>query len=183
MKAIAEGRYGGLVRLNETDVIYIPTAQSHQVTVSFATEENDPALRRRNAPETLLFSDMTVNVDSADIGSIEGTIRFSDGKLNPVSRAKHWLVLEDAVGPLRYRSDVENASFHNSSGKTRPRVPIQVTRYGNGAVFAYFIAHDHYGYRVSRELPGTLSDLNTEFETFVEQQAPSFVSTTDLWPK
>ena len=182
MKPIAEGRDGGLVRLGEADVVYVPTAQSHRVTVSFATEEDHPALRRRNAPETPLCSDMTVNVDRADLPSIEGTVRFSDGELNPVSRAKHWLVLEDAVGPLRYRSDVENASFHNSGGETRPRVPIQVTRCGVGAVFAYFVAHDHYGYRVSRELPGTLADLNTEFETFVEQQAPSFTSTTELWP-
>lgn len=183
MKAIAEGRYGGLVRLDEMDVVYIPTAQSHRVTISFATEEDDPALRRRNAPKTLMLPDETANIDRSDIPRIEGTVRFSDGVLNPVSRAKHWLVLEDAVGPLQYRSDVENASFHNSSGETRPRVPIQVARYGFGAVFAYFIAHDHYGYGVSRELPGTLADLNREFEMFVEQEAPSFGSATDLWPR
>ncbi|WP_178917637.1 hypothetical protein [Natronomonas gomsonensis] len=182
MNVVAEGRYGAVLHSSDGDVLYVPSRQSHRVTVSFADEETDPPLRRRNAPETLTAPDGTATVSWEEIERIEGVIRFTGGRLNSSSKAKHWLVLEDAVGPLRYRTDVENASIHNRGGETRPRVPLRLLPYGTGAVFAYFIAHDHLGYEVSRELSGTLCDLNQAFEEFLETHAPSFATVEELWP-
>lgn len=181
MNVVAEGRYGGVVRI-DTGVLYVPTASNHRLIVSFADEEDDPPLRRRNAPASLTAADGTAAISRSDVGDIEGVIRFRSGSLRGILKAGYWVALEDAVGPLRYRTRVEHASIHNFGGYARPMVPLRIARSGTGAIYAYFRAHDHPRFAVSRELPGTLRDVIDEFEAFVEGEAPSFPAVEDLWP-
>lgn len=172
MKVVVNARYGTVLESDMT-AYYVPT-RGLSLRYPIAQTETLPELKRENVWTPTAEAGDCVGVAIADLLSLDGVIPFRGGGTQAVSRAEDWAQLEELVGPLRYRHDVEDAGMYMHQGTYRPRVPLRVARHGPGAMALYLTAHGHNVLMVKKALALTYHELTVRVAVDVYPETPSF---------
>lgn len=157
MKVIVNAEYGS-VFASASCAYYVPTKSPSWQTQSNASTEDCPEFARKQVLETPAPVGETVNFDSDELLDVPGAISFTGDQNQAQKTACEWALIEELVGPLRYREDVEDACMYRKSGTYRPRVPVRVVNRGLGAVAVYLSAHGHGALSIKNALALTYSE-------------------------
>lgn len=173
MKVVVNARFGTVLE-SDMSAYYVPTRTPSSPSPCPAQTETLPELNRTNVWSPTAEAGEYVAVPIADLLYIDGVIPFSGGGTRAVSRAEDWAQLEELVGPLRYRHDVEDAGMYFTSRTYRPRIPLRVARHGLGAMSLYLTAHNHNVLHVKKALGLTYHELTVRIAVDVYPETPSF---------
>ncbi|WP_152420887.1 hypothetical protein [Halorubrum coriense] len=173
MNIIVTATYGAVLA-GSTSVYYVPTKKPPRGMKWPATTEQCPDLKRDSVATIDASSGDSVELTPDDLSVFDGVLSFC-GKLDrATSRASDWAQIEELVGPLRYRDDVENAAMYWVRGQDRPQIPVRVASRGLGAIGLYLLAHDHRPWAVARALGLTYAKLFEHLREDVYEETPSF---------
>jgi len=172
MKVIVTAAYGAVLA-SPTTVYYVPTKEPTKIAWPAKTEER-PDLKRNSVAAIDASAGESVGLTPDDLSRIDGVVSFCGTTDRATSRASDWAQIEELVGPLRYRDDVENAAMYWAAGECRPRVPVQIISRGLGAAGVYLFAHDHRSWEVARALGLTYATLFEHIKEDVYERTPSF---------
>lgn len=173
MEVVVNAKYGSVLR-SEVVAYYVPTRTLPWNVRTPATTETLPELKRTNVWTPTAEPGEGAAVTPADLLHIDGVIPFSGDIERAVGRASDWAQLEELVGPLRYRDDVEDAGMYFVEGTFRPRIPLRVARCGAGAIAQYLTAHGHNVLMVKQALGLTFHQVMERMHTDVCVETPSF---------
>ena len=173
MEVVVNANYGSVLR-SELVAYYVPTRTPPWNVRTPATVETLPELERTNVWTPTAEAGERVAVTLADLLHVDGVIPFSGDTERAVSRASDWAQLEELVGPLRYRDDVEDAGMYVAEGTFRPRIPLRVARCGAGAIAQYLLVHGHDVLMVKQALGLTYHRLMERMHLDVCPETPSF---------
>ena len=173
MEVVVNAKYGSVLR-SAVVAYYVPTRTPSWTVRTPATVETLPELERTNVWTPTADPGKRVAVTPADLLHVDGVIPFSGDTERAVSRASDWAQLEELVGPLRYRDDVEDAGMYVVEGTYRPRIPLRVARCGVGAIAQYLLVHGHDVLMVKQALAVTFHRLMERIHQDVCIETPSF---------
>lgn len=173
MELVVNAEYGAVLAA-ESRVYYVPTKTPSWQVQAPAPTEDLPELARETVLELPDRLESTVDVTSPELLKIDGLLTFTGDRATAVNTATDWAQIEELVGPLRYRPDVERAAMYMVPGACRPRVPVRVARQGLGSIGVYLFAHGHSGLSVSRALTLTYAELDKRIYHDVYTKTPSF---------
>ncbi len=173
MEVVVNAKYGVVLKGNST-VYYVPTKTPPWQTRAPAESERIPALRRTKIATITETEGEYVSLSPGRLIYTDGVVTFDEKSKRAVSRAEDWAQIEELVGPLQYRYDVEAAAMYLSKGTCRPRIPLRVARHGPGAIAIYLYAHDHGPMMVKKALGLTYHELTEYIYTDVVSETPSF---------
>jgi len=172
MELMVNAEYGAVLATEE-EVYYVPTkTPSWQIQAPAEAEETQSLARETVLEPSSLRQGASLT--TSDLQEVDGTIMFTGERKDAIGQATDWAQIEELVGPLRYRKDVEQAAMYMTPGETRPRVPVRVARYGPGAIAVYLWAHGHGGWSVAKALTLTYAELDRRVYEDVYTQTPSF---------
>lgn len=172
MEVIVNATYG-TVLASDDGVCYVPTKVPPRGVRWPAKTEKRPDLKRDSVSSMDAAAGETVSLTQDDFSHVDGVITFSGDRQQAVSRASDWAQVEELVGPLRYRQDVECAAMYWIPGEERPRIPLRVAALGPGAIGIYLSAYGHCPWAISKALNLTYTELMKE-EYRVYKKTPSF---------
>jgi len=172
MDVIVTAAYGAVLA-SPTTVYYVPTKEPTKIAWPAKTEER-PELKRKSVAAIDASAGESVEMTPEDLSRIDGVVSFCGETAWEIGRASDWAQIEELVGPLRYRDDVENAAMYWAAGECRPRVPVQIISRGLGAAGVYLFAHDHRSWAVARALGLTYATLFEHIKEDVYERTPSF---------
>jgi len=173
MELIVNADYGAVLATGD-EVYYVPTKTPPWQLQSSAETEAAPQLSREIVFEFPSSLGKIADLTPTELLEVDGTITFNSNRKDAIGQASDWAQIEELVGPLRYREDVEHAAMYMQPGKNRPRVPVRVARYGPGAIAVYLWAHGHDGWSVAKALTLTYAELDRRVYHDVYAQTPSF---------
>jgi len=173
VELIVNAEYGAVLATEE-DVYYVPTKTPDWQIRAPAKTEKTPILARETVLEPSLLRQREDSLRECDLLEVDGTISFTGERKDAIGQAVDWAQIEELVGPLRYREDVEQAAMYMEPGICRPRVPVRVARHGLGAIAVYLWAHGHDGWSVAKALTLTYAELDRLVYKDVYTQTPSF---------
>ena len=179
MNVVVTATYG-TVLVSPTTVYYVPTKQPPKGTRWPATTEQCPDLKRDSVATIGASAGDSVELTPDDLSDFDGVISFCGEPDRAASRASDWAQIEELVGPLRYRDDVETAAMYWVRGQARPRIPVRVASRGLGAMGLYLLAHGHRPWAVARGLGLTYAKLFEHLREDVYEETPSFNWEDDL---
>jgi len=173
MEVIVNAAYGTVLASTDS-VCYVPTKIPPKRVRWPAKTEKRPDLKRESVASIDAVAGETVSLTRDDFTHVDGVIPFSGDRQQAVGRASDWAQVEELVGPLRYRPDVESAAMYWTPGKERPRIPLRVAARGPGAIGIYLSAYGHNPWAVSKALNLTYPQLLKHEYRDVFKQTPSF---------
>lgn len=173
MELIVNAEYGAVLA-DDSGVYYVPTKTPSWQVQAPAQTEGLSELARDTVFELSDHPGSTIEVTTASLQEVDGMLRFTGDRVDAVTRASDWAQIEELVGPLRYRPDVEHAAMYMISGACRPCVPVRVARQGLGAIGVYLFAHGHTGMSVAKALALTYAELDRRVYYDVYTETPSF---------
>ena len=173
MEVVVNAEYGAVLAA-ENNVYYVPTKTPPWQVQAPAPTEDLPELARDTVLDLSDYRGSKSGVTPADLEEIDGVLTFTGDQSDTITTASYWAQIEELVGPLRYRPDVERAAMYMVPGACRPRVPVRVAQKGLGAVGVYLFAHGHNGQSVSKALSLTYAELDNRIYHDVYTQTPSF---------
>ena len=173
MEVIVSAEYG-TVLASASCVYYVPTKSPPWQIQSNATTEEWPELARDQVLEIPAAAGDTVDYDPGELLPIPGALSFTGKQSRAEANACDWALIEELVGPLRYRKDVEEAAMYRMSGTYRPRVPVRVVSRGLGAVAVYLSAHGHGPLPIKNALALTYSEQCKRIYKDVYERTTSF---------
>jgi len=172
MDVIVTAAYGAVLA-SPTTVYYVPTKEPTKIAWPAKTEER-PELKRKSVAAIDASAGESVEMTPEDLSRIDGVVSFCGETAWEIGRASDWAQIEELVGPLRYRDDVENAAMYWAAGERRPRIPVRIISRGLGAVGLYLFAHEHRSWAVARALGLTYATLFEHIKEDVYERTPSF---------
>jgi len=179
MNVIVTAAYGTVLATSNS-AYYVPTKQPSKGTKWPATTEQRSDLKRDSVATIGASAGDSVKLTLDDLSDFDGVISFC-GKIDrATSRASDWAQIEELVGPLRYRDDVETAAMYWVPGQDRPRIPVRVTSRGPGAIGLYLFAYGHRPWAVAKALGLTYTKLFEHLREDVYEKTPSFSWEDDL---
>jgi len=173
MEVIVNANYGTVLVSNDI-AYYVPTKKPPRGVRWPAATEKRPDLKRSSVASIDAVAGETVSLTLDDFNRIDGVVPFSGDRPHAIARASDWAQIEELVGPLRYRQDVESAAMYWVSGDGRPRIPLRVAAHGSGAIGIYLSAHGHRLWAISKALNLTYAQLLEHKYRDVYVQTPSF---------
>lgn len=179
MNIIVNATYG-TVLVSSTTTYYVPTKEPPERTRWPATTEQCPDLKRNSVATIDASAGESIRLTPDDLRDFDGVISFCGKSGRATSRASDWAQIEELVGPLRYRDDVEIAAMYWVAGQDRPQIPVRVAIRGLGAIGLYLLAHDHRPWAVAKALRITYAKLFEHLKEDVYEQTPSFNWDDDL---
>ena len=173
MEVIASAEYG-TVLASDSCVYYVPTKTPPWQIRSNASTEEWPALARTDVHDMTAVAGETVEYRHRELLDIDGALSFTGKRDQATQTACDWALIEELVGPLRYREDVEQASMYRMSGTYRPRIPLRVVSRGLGAVAVYLSAHGHRPLPIKNALALTYAEQCRRIYKDVYEPTTSF---------
>ena len=173
MDVIKHATYGTVLR-SSSFVYYVPTKTPSKSVQWPATTEEYTDLKRSSVASVDASAGETTSLTVGELRQIDGVIPFHGASNRATSRALNWAQMEELVGPLRYRSDVESAAMYWIAGDERPRIPLRVAAHGPGAIGVYLSAYGHSPWAVAKALGLTYPELLEHKRRDVYKKTPSF---------